>query len=292
MVCFIQHLLRERRSDILFVLWTRHNDELLGLAETFFDDLIALVPLADLIVEGGKLRAQDRGAKIIHAPGMIGRLQPDGIERFQRAYGLTADGVMKPDGATAEALGTVLARRRRSSRSVGSDTDTRHKASNDAGDREGSYIWRTQGDSRVRSTHSDRDGKVFSWDNPPEGGHPGEAPNCRCWAEEIDCSKEEGRKAEIKDKQHSVSVKISNLETRIHNKKIDIEVDKADIEFYEAVNSIAMYGGHLGIIPHPLGRFAGFVFQVGEKISEGVLMEIRSSLAKNTAESVYSWGTY
>lgn len=45
------------------------------------------------------------------------------------------------------------------------------------------YIWRTRGDSKVRSSHRDRDGKIFSWDNPPEGGHPGEAPGCRCWAE-------------------------------------------------------------------------------------------------------------
>ena len=29
------------------------------------------------------------------------------------------------------------------------------------------------------------DGKVFSWDSPPEGGHPGEDYGCRCEAEEF-----------------------------------------------------------------------------------------------------------
>ena len=38
------------------------------------------------------------------------------------------------------------------------------------------------------------------------------------------------------------------------------------------------------IVPHPAGRFAGWAFQIGEKISEGVLMEIKASLAKNTAK--------
>lgn len=56
------------------------------------------------------------------------------------------------------------------------------------------YIWRTSHDRRVRGTpggafphahpsHFARDGKRFTYDNPPEGGHPGEAILCRCNAE-------------------------------------------------------------------------------------------------------------
>lgn len=45
------------------------------------------------------------------------------------------------------------------------------------------YVWRTFGDDRVRSSHAARDGQVFSWTNPPEHGHPGSEPNCRCWPE-------------------------------------------------------------------------------------------------------------
>lgn len=55
------------------------------------------------------------------------------------------------------------------------------------------YVWLTRRDERVRGnpsglypkavpSHYARDGKIFSWKNPPEGGHPGEAPNCRCRA--------------------------------------------------------------------------------------------------------------
>lgn len=42
------------------------------------------------------------------------------------------------------------------------------------------YIWRTSRDERVREEHRDRDGKWYSWANPPDGGHPGEPINCRC----------------------------------------------------------------------------------------------------------------
>lgn len=45
------------------------------------------------------------------------------------------------------------------------------------------YVWRTQRDGKVRSSHAEREGQVFSWDEPPEGGHPGEDYGCRCTAE-------------------------------------------------------------------------------------------------------------
>lgn len=55
------------------------------------------------------------------------------------------------------------------------------------------YVWETRRDERVRGnpigvyanakpSHYDRQGQVFSWNNPPVDGHPGEAPNCRCRA--------------------------------------------------------------------------------------------------------------
>jgi SPP1 gp7 family putative phage head morphogenesis protein len=47
------------------------------------------------------------------------------------------------------------------------------------------YIWRTAKDARVRDTHAAREGKRFSWDDPPDGGSPGEAINCRCYAEPV-----------------------------------------------------------------------------------------------------------
>jgi len=44
------------------------------------------------------------------------------------------------------------------------------------------YIWRTQGDDRVRDRHRAREGAVFRWADPPEGGQPGTEYNCRCVA--------------------------------------------------------------------------------------------------------------
>lgn len=44
------------------------------------------------------------------------------------------------------------------------------------------YIWRTRRDAKVRLSHRMNDGRLFSWDNAPESGHPGEDYNCRCEA--------------------------------------------------------------------------------------------------------------
>lgn len=45
------------------------------------------------------------------------------------------------------------------------------------------YKWRTAKDERVRKLHADREGKTFSWNEPPSDGHPGQPIQCRCWAE-------------------------------------------------------------------------------------------------------------
>jgi SPP1 gp7 family putative phage head morphogenesis protein len=47
------------------------------------------------------------------------------------------------------------------------------------------YKWRTVNDNRVRDHHRDREGKVFSWENPPYDGHPGQPIRCRCRAAPI-----------------------------------------------------------------------------------------------------------
>lgn len=47
------------------------------------------------------------------------------------------------------------------------------------------YIWRSQDDAKVRDSHAEYDDQVFRWDEPPAGGHPGQAHNCRCYAEPI-----------------------------------------------------------------------------------------------------------
>lgn len=47
------------------------------------------------------------------------------------------------------------------------------------------FIWRTVRDERVRDEHSDREGQIFSYSDPPEDGLPGEAVNCRCFADPV-----------------------------------------------------------------------------------------------------------
>jgi hypothetical protein len=36
------------------------------------------------------------------------------------------------------------------------------------------YTWRSRDDARVRADHAGYDDQVFSWSDPPEGGHPGQ----------------------------------------------------------------------------------------------------------------------
>ena len=45
------------------------------------------------------------------------------------------------------------------------------------------YVWRTVRDNRVRDEHEALDGDSIAWDSPPAEGHPGEAVNCRCYAD-------------------------------------------------------------------------------------------------------------
>ncbi len=47
------------------------------------------------------------------------------------------------------------------------------------------YIWHSQDDAKVRDSHAEHDDQVFRWGEPPTGGHPGQAHNCRCVAEPV-----------------------------------------------------------------------------------------------------------
>lgn len=48
------------------------------------------------------------------------------------------------------------------------------------------FVWRSQGDARVRPSHRALDGRTFPYDSPPGSeGLPGTPVNCRCWAESV-----------------------------------------------------------------------------------------------------------
>lgn len=101
----------------------------------------------------------------------------DAVSNLQRDKGMRATGEVRPGEDTEKAIRTAL--------------DTNSSGASARAENEGKYIWRTRGDCKVRSEHAERDGKVFEWNNPPDGGHPGEAPNCRCWAEAVEDNKAE-----------------------------------------------------------------------------------------------------
>ena len=59
------------------------------------------------------------------------------------------------------------------------------------------YRYTTRGDDRVRDTHRaaaranvGHGPGVYSWDAPPEIGHPGSEPGCRCVATAVDITTE------------------------------------------------------------------------------------------------------
>ncbi len=52
-------------------------------------------------------------------------------------------------------------------------------------DQDTHYLWRTQGDDKVRPSHAAREDRAFRWDEPPADGPPGTAYGCRCRAESI-----------------------------------------------------------------------------------------------------------
>ncbi|MCP4393991.1 MAG: hypothetical protein GY804_06975, partial [Alphaproteobacteria bacterium] len=124
----------------------------------------------------------------------------DGIKKFQQDNNLYAEGVMRPGDKTEAALNAKLST---ANSTAGGKNDieidihdrTRVK---ERWKREYSkkYIWHAQSDNKTRSAHAARDGKEFYWNNPPEGGHPGQDHNCRCWAEPIFDDMARGKKCE------------------------------------------------------------------------------------------------
>ena len=63
------------------------------------------------------------------------------------------------------------------------------------------YIWSTSGDERVRDSHAENDGKIFSYDDPPPTGHPGDEINCRCVAIPYFGDKVEQKAEEVEQSQ-------------------------------------------------------------------------------------------
>lgn len=120
----------------------------------------------------------------LEAAQRVHRLTLEGIENSTRAKEIAAE-IMRTEEITSSRA--VLIARTEVARTA--TTLTQARAQSIGAD---SYIWRTSGDSTVRSDHKKLNGKIFQWNNPPvadersgERAHPGCIWNCRCFAEPI-----------------------------------------------------------------------------------------------------------
>ncbi len=213
----------------------------------------------------------------------------EAIRNFQRAYGLRVEGVMKPGGESEETIRKIHSQAR-TLQAMGRNGDTvlAHitpaeagmlKARGGAGTtnpatgllefynadkKQGSYIWRTAGDSKVRSSHAERNGETFSWDAPPEGGHPGEAPNCRCRAEDVEEKEKDCEK--FREEVRAANQRINDLLEPIENATYDVsktedildelrtELDSTRVELTAA--QVSIRPGRI----HPIGTIVDISF--------------------------------
>lgn len=82
------------------------------------------------------------------------------LKTFQKARGLRATGMVRPEDETVTALNDALEEKP-----------------------DGKYVWRTVGDDDVRPEHRELEGTIRSYADSP---FPAEGYNCRCWAEKIE----------------------------------------------------------------------------------------------------------
>lgn len=83
----------------------------------------------------------------------------DALKDFQRDYNLPATGTAKPEDETIKRLNQLSQK-----------------------EPDGSYIWRTVEDGKVRPAHAQYNRKIRAWSDAPD---PGDDFNCRCWAEPL-----------------------------------------------------------------------------------------------------------
>lgn len=135
--------------------------------------LIASSDVADVLA----VRAQATAALISSVTGEL--RQRIAVAALSGIYGESTDTVAREiQAATGHAF--------RRSRLIARDQMSKlHGDMNEFRQRQigvDAYTWRTILDGRERAHHHDRNGKLYSWNKPPAGGHPGREINCRCRA--------------------------------------------------------------------------------------------------------------
>lgn len=117
----------------------------------------------------------------LDAAQRVHRLTLEGIEDSTRASVISKE--IQRSGDVAESRADLIARTE-VARTASTLTQARAEHVGSEG-----YIWRTSGDSDVRESHRDMNGKYVRWDSPPTldkmTGHAGQFPNCRCYPEPV-----------------------------------------------------------------------------------------------------------
>jgi hypothetical protein len=145
----------------------------------------------------------------------------DAISALQAALGLEVTGRIKPGDETDEQIRQLVANQMRER-----------------------YIWRTVRDAHVRPAHAAREGKVFRWSNPPQGGNPGEAPNCRCWAEPLPVV---AAKADRKPAQAGAAAAAAGLGS-------ELAVGRLAVPLFGSAAGGALAGAAIALIPKRTGN--------------------------------------
>lgn len=117
----------------------------------------------------------------LDAAKRVHELTLQGIEDGTRASEIAKE--IQRSGEVSESKAKVIARTE-VSRTASTLTEARARSVGSEG-----YIWRTSGDSDVRHSHAEMNGKFVRWDTPPTldkmTGHAGCFPNCRCYPEPV-----------------------------------------------------------------------------------------------------------
>lgn len=114
-------------------------------------------------------RYYDEVSRVIRS----GVIEGKGIKTIQTGLKKASNGVMNNAKIIArDQVGNVLAE------------ITRQRYEQAGLDR---YMWSSVGDARVRDTHEEWDGQIFTWRNgSPNGTHPGQEIQCRCIAQVVE----------------------------------------------------------------------------------------------------------
>lgn len=168
----LARLMARRTADFNRVQLGRQVQAALG-TDVFLADR-ALTPLTEAFVDANVGLIKNIGDKLaadIEASTMravqAGKLHPDLAEELEARFGFSEERAkLIARDQIGKAYGQINSARQRE---LGV----------------GRFVWRTANDERVRAEHEDRDGEVYSYDDPPDGELPGEPINCRCYAEPV-----------------------------------------------------------------------------------------------------------